>query len=109
LRWGWILSIHIYLALLLVVVQQQGLSTGALVLLLHKLLQPSDVTSLGRIVLPKVCIVKTHPFSLSTAEETMCLVFSYHNTCYPRDFGSCDTQYTYYMCEVSFVVSNISR
>ncbi len=92
------------------VVQQQGLSTGTLVLLLHKLLQPSDVTSLGRIVLPKVCIVKTHPFSLSTAEEKMCLVFSCHNTCcYPRDLGSCDTQYTYYMCEVSFVVSNISR
>jgi hypothetical protein len=52
-----------------VVVQHQGLSTGTLVLLLHKLLQPSDVTSLGRIVLPKVCIVRTHPFSLSTAEE----------------------------------------
>ncbi|KAH9553086.1 hypothetical protein CY35_09G101100 [Sphagnum magellanicum] len=33
--------------------KQQGLSTGTLVLLLHKLLQPSDVTSLGRIVLPK--------------------------------------------------------
>ncbi|CAN5976067.1 unnamed protein product [Sphagnum jensenii] len=30
-----------------------GPSTGTLVLLLHKLLQPSDVTSLGRIVLPK--------------------------------------------------------
>jgi len=33
--------------------KQQGPSTGTLVLLLHKLLQPSDVSSLGRIVLPK--------------------------------------------------------
>lgn len=57
------------------VVQQQGLSTGTLVLLLHKLLQPSDVTSLGRIVLPKVCIVKTHPFSLSIQQKRKCASF----------------------------------
>jgi hypothetical protein len=35
----------------------QGTGTGTLVMLLHKLLRPSDVSSLGRIVLPKVCIV----------------------------------------------------
>lgn len=36
----------------------QGTGTGTLVMLLHKLLRPSDVSSLGRIVLPKVCIVR---------------------------------------------------
>ena len=48
----------------------QGRSTGALVLLLQKELNPSGVSSLGRIVLPKVDL----PLHIHLPSVTFCVI-----------------------------------